>query len=266
MFSGIFLVVNALTVVVGVGVLVWLSPWLGLVIAVMAGPLTVTDTGAGAPLLARRPPVPGPGGRPRHRRRGVGARHPGAEVAGPRASPHGPVRRRRPRPARHGAHKVRLLAALWTVVVLVPEVRDRRHPRPGRLRRRRRHAHARHAGGRRHRAHVPALADRVAGLAAGRGEQRGGAPPRATARCATSRPRSPTRRGRWRWPAGARRAASCAGVRFRYPGAEREIAARGGPRRPARRDDGAGRRDRIGQDDADRARPAALRRDRRAGC
>ena len=42
MFSGIFLVVNALTVVVGVGVLVWLSPWLGLVIAIMAGPLTVT--------------------------------------------------------------------------------------------------------------------------------------------------------------------------------------------------------------------------------
>lgn len=40
-FSGIFLVVNAITVVVGVGVLVWLSPWLGLVVAIMAGPLTV---------------------------------------------------------------------------------------------------------------------------------------------------------------------------------------------------------------------------------
>ena len=40
-FSGIFLVVNAVTMVVGVGVLVWLSPWLGLVVAVTAVPLTV---------------------------------------------------------------------------------------------------------------------------------------------------------------------------------------------------------------------------------
>lgn len=40
-FSGIFLVVNAVTMVVGIGVLVWLSPWLGLVIAVTAVPLTV---------------------------------------------------------------------------------------------------------------------------------------------------------------------------------------------------------------------------------
>jgi len=38
-FSGIFLVVNGLTVVVGIGVLVWLSPWLGLVVAVVAVPL-----------------------------------------------------------------------------------------------------------------------------------------------------------------------------------------------------------------------------------
>jgi ATP-binding cassette subfamily B protein len=40
-FSGIFLVVNAVTMVVGIGVLVWLSPWLGLVVAVAAVPLTV---------------------------------------------------------------------------------------------------------------------------------------------------------------------------------------------------------------------------------
>lgn len=40
-FSGIFLVVNAVTMVVGIAVLVWLSPWLGLVIAVTAVPLTV---------------------------------------------------------------------------------------------------------------------------------------------------------------------------------------------------------------------------------
>lgn len=40
-FSGIFLVVNVVTVVIGVGVLAWLSPWLGLAVAVMAVPLTV---------------------------------------------------------------------------------------------------------------------------------------------------------------------------------------------------------------------------------
>jgi ATP-binding cassette subfamily B protein len=38
-FSGIFLVVNALTVLVGIGVLLWLSVWLGVVIAVTAVPL-----------------------------------------------------------------------------------------------------------------------------------------------------------------------------------------------------------------------------------
>ncbi len=38
-FSGIFLVVNLLTVLVGVGVLLWLSVWLGMVIAVTAVPL-----------------------------------------------------------------------------------------------------------------------------------------------------------------------------------------------------------------------------------
>ncbi|MHA6618219.1 ABC transporter ATP-binding protein [Pseudonocardia sp. DLS-67] len=40
-FSGIFLVVNALTVLVGIGVLLWLSVWLGAVIAVAAVPLLV---------------------------------------------------------------------------------------------------------------------------------------------------------------------------------------------------------------------------------
>ena len=38
-FSGIFLVVNALTLVAGIGVLVWLSPLLGVVVAVTAVPL-----------------------------------------------------------------------------------------------------------------------------------------------------------------------------------------------------------------------------------
>jgi ATP-binding cassette subfamily B protein len=40
-FSGIFLVVNAVTMVVGIGVLLWLSPLVGLVIAVTAVPLTI---------------------------------------------------------------------------------------------------------------------------------------------------------------------------------------------------------------------------------
>jgi ATP-binding cassette, subfamily B, bacterial len=40
-FSGIFLVVNVLTVLVGVGVLLWLSVWLGVVIAITAVPLLV---------------------------------------------------------------------------------------------------------------------------------------------------------------------------------------------------------------------------------
>jgi ATP-binding cassette subfamily B protein len=39
-FSGIFLVVNGITLVVGIGVLAWLSPALGLVVAVIAVPLT----------------------------------------------------------------------------------------------------------------------------------------------------------------------------------------------------------------------------------
>ena len=121
MFSGIFLVVNALTVVVGVGVLVWLSPWLGLVIAVMAGPLTVTTLA-----LERR--------YSRAARRSqdqVGDLATVVEesVLGVRVLK--ALGRGRRLTARFVADarglrgteltKVRLLAALWTVVVLVPE-------------------------------------------------------------------------------------------------------------------------------------------------
>ena len=121
MFSGIFLVVNALTVVVGVGVLVWLSPWLGLVIAVMAGPLTVTTLA-----LERR--------YSRAARRSqdqVGDLATVVEesVLGVRVLKS--LGRGRRLTARFLADarglrgteltKVRLLAALWTVVVLVPE-------------------------------------------------------------------------------------------------------------------------------------------------
>jgi len=121
MFSGIFLVVNALTVVVGVAVLVWLSPWLGLVIAVMAGPLTVTTL-----VLERR--------YSRAARRSqdqVGDLATVVEesVLGVRVLKS--LGRGRRLTARFVADarglrgteltKVRLLAALWTVVVLVPE-------------------------------------------------------------------------------------------------------------------------------------------------
>ena len=121
MFSGIFLVVNALTVVVGVGVLVWLSPWLGVVIAMMAGPLTVTTLA-----LERR--------YSRAARRSqdqVGDLATVVEesVLGIRVLKS--LGRGRRLSARFVADarglrgteltKVRLLAALWTVVVLVPE-------------------------------------------------------------------------------------------------------------------------------------------------
>ncbi len=121
MFSGIFLVVNALTVVVGVGVLVWLSPWLGLVIAVMAGPLTVTTLA-----LERR-----------YSRAARRSQDPVGDLATVVEESVLGVRvlkslgRGRRLTARFVADarglrgteltKVRLLAALWTVVVLVPE-------------------------------------------------------------------------------------------------------------------------------------------------
>ncbi len=121
MFSGIFLVVNALTVVVGVGVLVWLSPWLGLVVAVMAGPLTATTL-----VLERR--------YSRAARRAqdqVGDLATVVEESALGIRVLKSLGRGRWLTARFLADarglrgteltKVRLLAALWTVVVLVPE-------------------------------------------------------------------------------------------------------------------------------------------------
>jgi ATP-binding cassette, subfamily B, bacterial len=121
LFSGIFLVVNALTVVVGVGVLVWLSPWLGLVLAVMAGPLTVTTL-----VLERR--------YSRAARRSqdqVGDLATVVEESALGIRVLKSLGRGRRLTARFLADarglrgteltKVRLLAALWTVVVLVPE-------------------------------------------------------------------------------------------------------------------------------------------------
>ena len=263
MFSGIFLVVNALTVVVGVGVLVWLSPWLRAGDRVMAGPLTITTLA-----LERR--------YSRAARRSqdqvgdlatvveesvLGVR---VLVVGPRAAALGPVPRRRPRPARHGAQKVRLLAALGRSSCWCRRARSRSSSRwaptaspTARSRSARwwpRPPSSRTCTGR---------SSRSAGCWPRRATRR--RPPRASSRCATSRPRSPTRRGRWRW-------GRCAGelvlegVRLPLPGRRARGAARRRPRRAARRDGGAGRRDRLGQDHAHRPRPAPLRRHRRAGC
>jgi ATP-binding cassette subfamily B protein len=120
-FSGIFLVVNAVTVVVGVGVLVWLSPWLGAVLAVVAGPLTAVTL-----LLERR--------YSRAARRAqdqVGDLATIVEESALGIRVLKSLGRGRQLTARFLADarelrgtelaKVRILAALWTVVVLVPE-------------------------------------------------------------------------------------------------------------------------------------------------
>jgi ATP-binding cassette subfamily B protein len=120
-FSGIFLVVNAVTVVVGVGVLVWLSPWLGVVLAVVAGPLTAVTL-----LLERR--------YSRAARRAqdqVGDLATIVEESALGIRVLKSLGRGRQLTARFAADarelrgtelaKVRILAALWTVVVLVPE-------------------------------------------------------------------------------------------------------------------------------------------------
>ncbi|MDT7555119.1 MAG: ATP-binding cassette, subfamily bacterial, partial [Pseudonocardiales bacterium] len=115
------LVVNAVTVVVGVGVLVWLSPWLGAVLAVVAGPLTAVTL-----LLERR--------YSRAARRAqdqVGDLATIVEESALGIRVLKSLGRGRQLTARFLADarelrgtelaKVRILAALWTVVVLVPE-------------------------------------------------------------------------------------------------------------------------------------------------
>lgn len=120
-FSGIFLVVNAVTVVVGIGVLLWLSPWLGLVLAIMAGPLTVITM-----LLERRYSRAA-----RHAQDQVGDLATVVEESALGIRVLKSLGRGRQLTARFLADarglrgtelaKVRILAALWTAVVLVPE-------------------------------------------------------------------------------------------------------------------------------------------------
>jgi ATP-binding cassette, subfamily B, bacterial len=121
-FSGIFLVVNALTTLVGVGVLLWLSPWLGLVIAVTAVPLTVLTM-----LLERRFSVAA-----RRSQDQAGDLATAVEESALGIRVLKSLGRGRSMTARFvaGARqlrgtelvKVRLLAALWGVLVMLPEL------------------------------------------------------------------------------------------------------------------------------------------------
>ncbi|MBN9098454.1 MAG: ABC transporter ATP-binding protein [Pseudonocardia sp.] len=121
-FSGIFLVVNGVTLAVGIGVLLWLSPWLGLVVGVTAVPLTVLTLA-----LERR-----------YSREARRAQDQGGDLATVVEESALGIRvlkslgRGRELTARFMAEarglrgtellKVRLLAALWAVLILLPEI------------------------------------------------------------------------------------------------------------------------------------------------
>jgi ATP-binding cassette subfamily B protein len=121
-FSGIFLVVNALTLVVGIGVLVWLSPPLGLVVAITAVPLTALTL-----MLERR-----------FSRAARRAQDQAGDLASVVEESALGIRvlkslgRGRELTARYLAEarhlrgtellKVRLLAALWAVLIMLPEL------------------------------------------------------------------------------------------------------------------------------------------------
>ena len=117
-FSGIFLVVNASRSSSASGCCCGSRLALGLVVRSRPARSWSPRWRSSAALLGwRRPPDPGPGRRPHDDRRGVGARHPGAQGVRPGRGLRRRLRRRRPRPARHQLRKVRLLAALWRVLV-----------------------------------------------------------------------------------------------------------------------------------------------------
>ncbi|GAA2537618.1 ABC transporter ATP-binding protein [Pseudonocardia hydrocarbonoxydans] len=120
-FSGTFLVVNAVTVVVGIGVLVWLSPWLGLVVAVTAVPLTVLTL-----LLERRYSVVARRAQDQQgdlatvvEESALGIRVLKSLGRGRRLTEHFVARSRGLRGTELA--KLRLVAALWFVLVMLPE-------------------------------------------------------------------------------------------------------------------------------------------------
>ena len=78
-FGLVLLVVNLIVIIVGLGILVSMSWMLGIVFLVCSIPLWVVGLPIRGPLLRGVAVEPGPGGRPRDGRRGVGARHPGPQ-------------------------------------------------------------------------------------------------------------------------------------------------------------------------------------------
>ena len=122
-FAVIFLVVNSLTLVLGLVVLFVLAPLLGLIVAVLRA---AADRGVDAvrvEVQGRLPAGPGPGGRPGDHRRGVGAGHPGAEGVRPRSRTAAQVLARRRRLLRGTQlRKIHILAILWAVIIALPEI------------------------------------------------------------------------------------------------------------------------------------------------
>ncbi len=121
-FSGIFLVVNGLTLVVGIGVLVWLSPWLGLVVGITAVPLTILTL-----LLERRFSRAA-----RQAQDQVGdlatiVEESALGIRVLKSLGRGPALTARFTTAARGLRstellKIRLIAALWAVLVMLPEI------------------------------------------------------------------------------------------------------------------------------------------------
>ena len=218
-----------------------------------------------AAVLDRRSALAGPAGRPRDRRRGIGARHPGSQGVRARHALAGEVPRPGGRTARHrdreGAHdrvalalaaagagcRLRALAARWRAAG-----RERRDDGRAAVR-------VLRDGDR------SALADRVDRVAAlddlrdphrrrpaVRGARRAEPDPRPGAARRLSEPHGPA----------AASTACTSATRTRRRTVPRHPRRRR-PRARAGGDDGARRPHRVGQDDADRAHDPAVRRDRR---
>ncbi len=260
-FPLVFLVVNSATILIGFAILFTQSALLGLVLLAADHPADHPVLVLREPLRAGRPPGPGPGRRPGHAGRGVGARHP--DHQGVRAAPQPGRRlpRADPRPVAHrdaqgpaaGRHLGRHHDAARD--------RDRRRARARRAPGLRRQAVRRHAGRLPVDGAHPALAGGVDRLPA-RDEQRGGDgrrpllrgdghPARRHLRHAS--PSRPPTACAWRASASA----------TPTPRPDARTAHRRRPAHPPRRDDGPGRRHRQRQDHADRAAAPAARGHRR---
>ena len=141
-------------------------------------------------VLGRRPPLAGPAGRPRDRRRGVGARHPRAEGVRARLA----LAREVPRQAEElrgtEIEKARAIAALWLWLLLVPDVAFALSLLGGVMPGRERRADGRAAVRVLRDGDRAALADRVDRVAAVDDASRRARPSTGSSRCSTSRTRS----------------------------------------------------------------------------